>query len=332
MSDVSTWSTTPGSNNSATPDGWPEGQAASTVNDCARQMMAELAEWYLDTKGSLTTTGSANAYVLTTNTVHATLAAQSLLVFRASFGNTGAATLNVDGLGALALRHFGGNALVSGSIVQDKILVVVYNATAGAYDIIGGTVIDPATISNVPLLTATNTFTGANYFRAARFYDAGATDYMEFSHNGTDMIVSFTNTTELDITATTFDLNGNFDLSGTLTTPNLSASEIGFKGIPQNVQTDHYTLVLADAGKHIIQNGASKTVTIPANASVAFPVGTVVTFVAGDTMTIAITTDTLFLAGTGFATTGSRTLAAGGIATAIKTGSAGWVISGVGLT
>lgn len=34
------WSTTPGSNNSTPPDGWPEGQAPSTVNDCAREMMA----------------------------------------------------------------------------------------------------------------------------------------------------------------------------------------------------------------------------------------------------------------------------------------------------
>lgn len=38
------YSTTPGNNNSAPPNGWPEGQAASTVNDCARQMMAELRE------------------------------------------------------------------------------------------------------------------------------------------------------------------------------------------------------------------------------------------------------------------------------------------------
>lgn len=38
------YSTTPASNNAAPPNGWPEGQAASTVNDCARQMMAEIRE------------------------------------------------------------------------------------------------------------------------------------------------------------------------------------------------------------------------------------------------------------------------------------------------
>lgn len=42
MSKVGSWSTTPGSNNSTPPDGWPEGQAPSTVNDCAREMMASI--------------------------------------------------------------------------------------------------------------------------------------------------------------------------------------------------------------------------------------------------------------------------------------------------
>jgi hypothetical protein len=51
-------------------------------------------------------------------------------------------------------------------------------------------------------------------------------------------------------------------------------------------------------------------------------------------VTIAITTDTMYLTGTG--TTGSRTLAAHGMATAVKvsgTSSSGvWYINGSGLT
>lgn len=43
---VRLYSTTPASNNSAPPNGWPEGQAASTVNDCARQLMAEVRETF----------------------------------------------------------------------------------------------------------------------------------------------------------------------------------------------------------------------------------------------------------------------------------------------
>lgn len=42
MSKVGSWSTTPGSNNTAPPDGWPEGQAPSTVNDCGREMMSSI--------------------------------------------------------------------------------------------------------------------------------------------------------------------------------------------------------------------------------------------------------------------------------------------------
>jgi hypothetical protein len=49
-----------------------------------------------------------------------------------------------------------------------------------------------------------------------------------------------------------------------------------------------------------------------------------------NTVTIAITTDTMYLAGAG--TTGSRTLAAYGMATAVKVTSTSWIISGNGLT
>lgn len=39
---IGKWSTTAANNNSTPPDGWPEGQAPSTVNDCAREMMASI--------------------------------------------------------------------------------------------------------------------------------------------------------------------------------------------------------------------------------------------------------------------------------------------------
>lgn len=80
-------------------------------------------------------------------------------------------------------------------------------------------------------------------------------------------------------------------------------------------------------------NVTARTVTIPANASVPLPLGTAITIrnkVGASSVTIAITTDTMYLAGgTG---TGPRVLAAGGIATIIKDASNEWVISGSGLT
>jgi hypothetical protein len=142
-----------------------------------------------------------------------------------------------------------------------------------------------------------------------------------------------------------------FATSPTLTTPvlgtptsgNLSnctvdgTDAVGFRNIPQNSRSAAYTLVLADAGKHIFHPAAdttNRTFTIPANSSVAFPIGTAITFInqngTGGIVTIAITTDTMRLSPEG--TTGSRTLARNGSATAVKVTATEWLISGSGLT
>ena len=114
------------------------------------------------------------------------------------------------------------------------------------------------------------------------------------------------------------------------------SNAVGYLTIPQNSQSAAYTLVLGDSGKQIFHPSAdttARTWTIPANSSVAFPIGTAVTFInqnGAGVITIAITTDTMRLAGAG--TTGNRTLAANGIATCIKITSTEWIISGTGLT
>ncbi len=107
-----------------------------------------------------------------------------------------------------------------------------------------------------------------------------------------------------------------------------------YSNIPQNSKSAAYTTVLADAQKHILHPTAdnnARTFTIDSNANVPYPIGTAITFVNQiNTVTIAITSDTLTLAGAG--TTGSRTLAANGIATVLKIGTTSWIISGTGLT
>lgn len=109
-------------------------------------------------------------------------------------------------------------------------------------------------------------------------------------------------------------------------------SGFGYMGLPQNsATTGAYGVVAADAGTHIYST-ATRTVTIPANSNIAMPVGSSIVFIAGTgaTVTIAITSDTMYLAGIG--STGSRTLAAFGMATAVKIASTTWIISGNGLT
>ena len=116
-------------------------------------------------------------------------------------------------------------------------------------------------------------------------------------------------------------------------TATTTASSIGYLGMPVSAVTTTGTLTLADAGKHVYVNTTTQTITIPANSTVAYPIGTTIAFIAGPsatTVTIAIATDTMYLAGTG--TTGSRTLAAFGMASAVKIASTSWIINGTGLT
>jgi len=112
-------------------------------------------------------------------------------------------------------------------------------------------------------------------------------------------------------------------------------NNIGYLNIPQNSQSAAYTLTLADSGKHIFHpstDANARTYTIPADSSVAYPIGTALAFInmTSQLVTIAINTDTMYLSGVG--TTGSRTLAQYGAATAIKMTSTTWLISGSGLT
>lgn len=137
----------------------------------------------------------------------------------------------------------------------------------------------------------------------------------------------------------TLTCNNSITLAGTdsttMTFPGVS-SNIGYLEIPQNSKSAAYTTVLTDSGKQIYHPGAdttARTWTIDSNANVAYPIGTAITFIndtSGGVITIAITSDTMILAGAG--STGSRTLAANGIATAVKMTATRWIISGTGLT
>ena len=124
--------------------------------------------------------------------------------------------------------------------------------------------------------------------------------------------------------------------SGTLTNCTADGTDaVGFRNVPIASKSAAYTTVLADSGKvifHPSTDANARTFTIDSNANVAYALGTVLTFInmTSEAVTVAITSDTLYLAGTG--TTGSRTLAQYGMATAIKMTSTTWIISGSGLT
>jgi hypothetical protein len=160
------------------------------------------------------------------------------------------------------------------------------------------------------------------------------------------------------VTGTTFSGSGasltNLDatqLTGTVNTARISGSytgitaigaatindsggspfNAGYLGMPQSTNT---SLVLTDRGKHILLSGTTNTVTIPANASVAFEVGSTIVLVndgSGNT-TLNITTDTLEWFQGGTSSTGSRTIATKSIVTLVKVASTRWALTGAGVS
>lgn len=198
----------------------------------------------------------------------------------------------------------------------------------------------------VPTLSANNTFTGASLTLSSSANPTIAvtdtttpTTTQLFCDNSNGYVGTSTNhALSLRTNAAnrlTISAAGDYTFNaGTVTTSNASASEVGFKGVPQNNQDGNYTLVLTDCGKTIYKaaGGAGETITIPANASVAFPVGTQIDIVnnGGGDLTIAITSDTLSWVVGG--ATGSRTLGDHGWAVLKKVASTEWFISGANLT
>jgi hypothetical protein len=190
-----------------------------------------------------------------------------------------------------------------------------------------------ANVAGTLAVTGVATFSASPVYSSLTASSAVATD-------ASKVLVSVTNTgTGSNVLATSPTLVTpvlGTPSSGTLSSCTVDGTDaVGFRNIPQNSQSAAYTLVLADSGKHIFHpsgDANARTFTIPDNGSVAYPIGTAITFInmTSQVVTIAITTDTMYLSAAG--TTGSRTLAQYGSATAIKMTSTTWLISGSGLT
>lgn len=221
----------------------------------------------------------------------------------------------------------------------------------------GGTGLTAGTSGGVLAYTASGTLASSAALTAnALVIGGGAGVAPSTTTTGTGVLTFLGTPSSANLAAAVTDETGSgalvFATSPTLVTPVLGTpssgtlssctvdgtNSVGFLNIPQNAQSGSYTMVLADAGKHIYHasgDGAA-TYTIPAASSVAYPLGTAITFVnlSATSVSIAITTDTMYLSSAG--TTGTRTLAQYGSATAIKvsgvSSSGIWVISGSGLT
>jgi hypothetical protein len=124
MGEVSSWSTTDDSNT----DLFPENMPFSDVNDGGRAIQGAIARWFKDINGGLAASGSSNAFTVTSNRTIGSLVNGTRLTFVANHSITGAATLNLNGLGAKDIKRFNGSALASGDIISGQPVDVIYSS------------------------------------------------------------------------------------------------------------------------------------------------------------------------------------------------------------
>lgn len=147
MASIYDWSTTAGSNgNSDSAIDFQEGQAPSTVNNSSRAAMGRIAELLIDLGGSIEAGGTANGLTVTASSAFTTLVDGRVVAFRGTADNTGAATLNVNSVGAKAIRKFdssGDVALVAGEIQDEGVYIAMYseavNSAAGGWVLLNPT-------------------------------------------------------------------------------------------------------------------------------------------------------------------------------------------------
>lgn len=140
MTEVSAWSQTDASNNSAAPAGAPEGMAPGGLNDTLRAVMGGVARRYAR-ETPITTAGTSTAYTITYSVAPSSLVnGETFLVeFHTPCG--AAPTGNINALGALPFHKYSATGGTWGTLAANDVLAntvarVAYNSAAGALRII----------------------------------------------------------------------------------------------------------------------------------------------------------------------------------------------------
>jgi len=128
--DIQSWSTTAATNATAdTSINWAEGQPRASVNNSARSMMAAHAKKRNLENGSITTTGSANAQAVASGIPYTTVPTGLYVRLKIGFTNTGPTTLDMDSIGAVAIKNADGSDIIAYSLTLGRYAEFIYNGT-----------------------------------------------------------------------------------------------------------------------------------------------------------------------------------------------------------
>lgn len=162
MSEIYDWDIAAANNNDAPPNGAPEFMEYSEVNNTIRECMAVLSRWRDGAFSGFQTAGTQPAYTLVSGQNISAYANGMMFAFRAHATSTGAVTLNVDGVGAVAVLDSRGNQLVSGDVVLNGVYFVVKTAASwrviGAMSAVSIAALALASVSFRTALTANRTY------------------------------------------------------------------------------------------------------------------------------------------------------------------------------
>jgi len=154
MSELNAWDIVDANNNAAPPDGWPENTMQySEVNNTGRAVQGTLKRYFADVNGSLQAAGVADAYTLTLNeTGYSSYFQGMYFACEINATNTGASTIDVNGIGAQTIVDRAGTPLAAGEIQAGGIYEFRYDGTNFQ---VMGTLAGTATTSDL-ILTNSN--------------------------------------------------------------------------------------------------------------------------------------------------------------------------------
>lgn len=170
-------SPTDASNGSGTMPSWLGSAAPSTLDDAGRALQGAVAREWENRSFAITSTGSANAYVVSYTVAPAALRSGQVYSFITNFAVTGSATVNINALGAKTIKKDVAGvltALSSGDMASGQFVMLAYNGT----DMIwvnwqGPSTAVPSLASTTEVLTGTDAAKTTTPDAIAALWEAG---------------------------------------------------------------------------------------------------------------------------------------------------------------
>lgn len=126
----SNWSEADSSNTQPSPNGFPAGILPSEVGGAVRAIMGASKRSFDRSNAMVSSTGANSAYVLTYAVGPTAYVKGEVFRFFANVTNTGAATININGLGVRNILRADGNSPLPGEIVGGQVITLVYDGAS----------------------------------------------------------------------------------------------------------------------------------------------------------------------------------------------------------